>query len=273
MSFTLTYLERYKIKDKAQDLNEPSGLALTKKRDGFWTVSDDTRKAFRLDLEGRLDPKRTFKVPVSGLEGITLDGDGSHLVVVKEEDREDGKDEPNEIIKIEIKKGRVAERRPLESLAGYETVAGHFASGKENKGFEGIAWNPDSGSYFLLKEGFPGLLLEVSADLQRILSHRVLGWSNGFRDSDLSSAEIDYSGLSYDATRGAFWIVSDKARRLFLYDPVKDAVIADAALGYVKDGKYREIEKAEGVTVDPEAGRLYVVSDEEGRLYVFDLRG
>ena len=43
-------------------------------------------------------------------------------------------------------------------------------------------------------------------------------------------------------------------------------------LGYGHDGEYQEIEKAEGVAIDPEANRLNVVSDEEARLYVFDIR-
>ena len=272
VSFTLTFLERHKIEDAARGLKEPSGLALTPARDGLWTVSDDTGKAFKLDLEGRLDVSDSFMLPVEGLEGITLDGSGTHLVVVKEEDRKDGKDEPNEIIRIGLEARAIAERRRLEDLAGYEEVAGHFEGGKANKGFEGITWNPDSGSFFLLKEGEPGLLLEVSADLQSLLGHRVLSQASGFRDSDTSDAKIDYSGLCYDPSRAAFWIVSDKAKRLFLYDPAADSVIADAALGYIEDGTPNEIEKAEGVAVDPVTGRLYVVSDEEARLYVFHLR-
>ncbi|CAD7855897.1 MAG: hypothetical protein [Olavius algarvensis Gamma 1 endosymbiont] len=45
-----------------------------------------------------------------------------------------------------------------------------------------------------------------------------------------------------------------------------------ARLGYGNKGKYREIEKAEGVAIDPDTHRLYVVSDKEARLYVFDIR-
>ena len=62
------------------------------------------------------------------------------------------------------------------------------------------------------------------------------------------------------------------AKRLFLYDLDQGQVIQSAALGYEKDGEFREIEKAEGVAVDAEHHRLYVVSDAEARLYVFDLR-
>jgi uncharacterized protein YjiK len=63
-----------------------------------------------------------------------------------------------------------------------------------------------------------------------------------------------------------------KARRLFLYDRDQNQMIQSAALGFEKDGEFQEIEKAEGVAVDPQSNRLYVVSDEEARLYVFDIR-
>ena len=52
MSFSLTYLDRQDIKDEDEGLSEPSGLALSNGHDGFWTVSDDTKKVFKLDREG-----------------------------------------------------------------------------------------------------------------------------------------------------------------------------------------------------------------------------
>ena len=38
MSFTLTYLERFRIKDETAGLTEPSGLTLAK--DGFWNLTE-----------------------------------------------------------------------------------------------------------------------------------------------------------------------------------------------------------------------------------------
>ena len=151
-------------------------------------------------------------------------------------------------------------------------VAQHFAGGGANKGLEGITFNPDTGTVFVLKEGEPGLLIEISGDLDSIVGAKVLDAANGFMDDDVDGAEIDFSGIQYDQTRSLFWIVSDKAKRLFLYDWGQNQVIQSAALGFEKDGEFQEIEKAEGVAVDPQSSRLYVVSDEEARLYVFDIR-
>ncbi len=207
----------------------------------------------------------SFEIPVKGLEGITLDPTGEFLITVKEE--------TNEVIRIEIAEQEITGQQPLANMAGYDAIAPFFAGGEDNKGLEGVTWNTDDGTIFVLKEGGPGLLIEVSADLQTIKGHKVLNESNGFRDTNLSGNEIDFSGICYDATRRAFWIVSDKAKRVYLYDWTANQVVHSAPLGYGKDGDYEEVEKAEGVAVDPGANRLYVVSDEEARLYVFDVRG
>ncbi|WP_299614962.1 SdiA-regulated domain-containing protein [Pelagibius sp.] len=266
MSFSLTFLARYSIKDKDAGLLEPSGLVLAHDRNGFWTVSDDTRKVFKLDLKGRVDRGDIFEIPKKGMEGITLDPAGAFLLTVREES--------NEIFKLEVAGGDVAQRKKLAKMAGFDgPLKSYFDSAEENKGLEGITWNAHDNTIFVVKEGKPGVLIEVSSDLRRILGYRLLNEDNGFRDNALPVHEIDYSGLCYDSARKAIWIVSDKARRLFLYDWVANRVIDSAPLGYSIDGDYKEVEKAEGVAVDPAANRLYVVSDEEARLYVFDLRG
>ena len=265
MSFSLTYLDRHKIEDRGEGLTEPSGLVLAGGHAGFWTVSDDTKKIFKLDRNGDVEAGGSFEIPVKGLEGITLDRSGEFLIAVKEE--------TNEVLRIEIATQEIAERKKLADMAGYDAIAPFFAGGGQNKGLEGVTWNGHSDTIFAVKEGKPGLLVEVSADLQRIEGHRVLNETNGFRDTNLSADDIDFSGLCYDTTRKAVWIVSDKAKRVFLYDWASNRVVQSAPLGYGKDGAYEEVEKAEGIAVDPAANRLYVVSDEEARIYIFDVRG
>lgn len=264
MRFNLTYLDRHDIKDEEEGLTEPSGLVLSNGHDGIWTVSDDTEKVFKLDLEGQVVPSESFEISVAGLEGITLDPTGEFLLTVREES--------NEIIRMEIAEGEITDQRRLADMAGYDTIAPFFVGGGANKGLEGITWNTHTNTIFVVKEGEPGLLVEVSPDLQTIKGHKVLNEDNGFRDTSLSSDEIDFSGLCYDPTRSAFWIVSDQAKRVYLYDWAANQVVDSAPLGYGNDGNYEEVQKAEGVAVDPQANRLYVVSDEETRLYVFDVR-
>lgn len=262
LSFSLTYLDRFKIKDDEAGLKEPSGLALAREGDGLWTISDDKKRIFMLDFEGELLTDQSFKIDDEDLEGITVDPATGDLLVIKEE--------AYEILRIDTKSEETVSRHLLSDMAGFEIIRQHLSGDVANDGLEGITFNQDTGTFFVLKERKPGLIIEISKDLQSILNAHVLNAANGFTDDDAD--EIDFSGIQYDATRSSFWIVSDRAKRLFLYDLDRGQVIQSAALGYEKDGEFREIGKAEGVAVDAEHNRLYVVSDAEARLYVFDLR-
>jgi len=263
-SFSLTYLDRFNIENEAEGLREPSGLALSHGHNALWTISDDTKKIFKLSRNGDLKKHDSFEIPDKGLEGIALDPTGEFLLVVEEEG--------NEIIKIKVDTQEVADRQRLAEMAGYDTVAHYFAGSGAKKGLEGITWNKETGTIFVMKERGPGLLVEVSSDLEKIRSHQLLNDENGFRDAEVGAEDLDFSDICYDQTRDRFWIISDKAKRLFLYDWKRNKVVQSSKLGYGKDGEYREIEKAEGIAIDPDTNRLYVVSDEEAQLYVFDIR-
>ena len=52
----LELLEHHSIKDAASGLNEPSGLALSRQGSSLYTVSDDTKIIFNLDLQGKIIP-------------------------------------------------------------------------------------------------------------------------------------------------------------------------------------------------------------------------
>lgn len=264
LSISLTYLERFKIKDKSLGLEEPSGLELSRDKTALWTVSDDTKKLFKLNLRGEIDKDESFKISDKGLEGIVLDPPGKFFLAVREEG--------NMIVKIDAEKRKIIERQPLAEVSGFDAIQGDFDGGGGNKGLEGIAWNRKTGTIFVMKEGQPGLLVELPTSLDEIRSLRSLNADNGFLDDDVSGKALDFSDICYDEQRDLFWIVSDQAQRLFAYDWEQDRVVQSFRLSYGHKGEFRQIEKAEGVAIDPEAQRLFVVSDEEARLYVFDVR-
>ncbi len=261
---SLTYQKRFDIEDRDAGLIEPSGLALADDGQGLWTVSDDTKRVFRLDLEGKVQPDQSFKLAEKGLEGITVDRKGKFLLAVREES--------NEIFKLKIGKRGSAKTYLLKYMAGYRVIKHLFAMGGENKGLEGITWNSHTGTYFVLKEGEPGLLVELSKDLKTILSHVLLDRRNGFVDPDRPDLKVDFSGLCHDPLRSLLWIVSDKAQRLYFYDLGRNRVVHSVPLSYTENGNQGRIEKAEGLAYDSETGRVYIVSDEHARLYVFEAR-
>jgi len=251
----LKYLAHHPLRNDAEGLIEPSGLALAGNPDGFWTVSDDTDRIFRLWLDGSVNVDGSFRIGETGLEGIAECPGGEFLLAVKEE--------TNEVLQIDIAGRQVIARRKLSDMAGFDAVADHFATGAGNKGLEGITIRPSDGAVFVLKEGRPGLLAEITPDLTTLADHRILESANGFDDDTVSSRRIDFSGVTYDSQRHLFWIVSDKAKRLYLYDWHGNMVRQSAALTCVHGSEGHLVRKAEGVAMDLSSNRLYVVQDQD----------
>lgn len=264
MYFSLTFLNRFDIKNEAEGLTEPSGVCLSKKKKSLWIVSDDTAKLFKTSLKGQIKNDKSFAVTDSEMEGVTLSADGKSLLLVKESS--------NEIVKFSVQEQKLEQQVSLTSMQAYEQVQSFFEQSVNNKGLEGICLDRNNDFIYVLKEGFPGLLIQISMDLTKIINYRVLNHENGFVDAQLESQDIDFSDVCYDVVRDQFWIISDQAKRLYLYDWNQNSVIQSARLGYALEGEYAEIDKAEGVAIDTEKNRLYVVSDSEAHLYVYDIR-
>jgi uncharacterized protein YjiK len=135
-------------------------------------------------------------------------------------------------------------------MAGYTSVTclggdnskvyQEFEGSDVNSGLEGITWNGDLQSFFVVKEKDPGLMIRISADLQTITACRRLGFSGG-----------DYSGIGYDTARRKYWIVSDEDEAVYLYD-WNTATSVRYPLGYGG---------GEGVSFNPDNSRLYIVTD------------
>lgn len=261
----LTFLKRIDIEDEDAGLTEPSGLTLTPDGKSLWTVSDDSEAVFHLSLSGRVRKKSSFAVDHDDLEGITIDPTGRFLFVVREKS--------NEVIKLDIAAKREVDRRALACMTGHGAIRGYFDDDEDHRdGLEGLTWCEATGSLFALKEGKPGLLIEISPDLEHVLGHAVLDARRGFVDPSGKDRRIDYSGICFDPAEGLFWIASDDACRVYLYHPAQGRVVQSLPLTYGRRGKLEEVTSAEGIAYDSQEGRLYIVSDDEARLYVFDVR-
>jgi len=262
-TLSLSLIGDHRILDKAAGLNEPSGLTLNHDGSALYTVSDDTKAVFRLDLKGRLSIAESFFIGVDDLEGIAINADGSQLHAVQEE--------TNAVITIDIASRRELSRRPLAAMANYDSIKRYFPDPPDNKGLEGITVNTRTGHLFVVKEGRPGLLIELDAKGGSILQARLLNDSNGFVHPKVGPEKLDFSGLSYDAERNTIWITSDKGQCLYHYDWEQNRVLQRLDLVVEDDNKPRRIRKSEGVAIDPARQRVYVVSERDGRLYIFKI--
>ncbi|MBK9303528.1 MAG: SdiA-regulated domain-containing protein [bacterium] len=129
---------------------------------------------------------------------------------------------------------------------GRVSVAG--LEGDANSGLEGLTFSPVTGRFHVVKEKGPPVLAAVSP--AGVLQ---------------SSREIDYaadlSGVAWDAAAGGLLLVSDESAEVYRTD-LSGTPLHTYGI---------DVEKAEGVGVDPGNGHIYVVSDSAETFYEFRL--
>jgi uncharacterized protein YjiK len=210
------------LSNHSLSIGEPSGLALDASRSSLWTVGNDPQRIYRLSLDGQI--QNILDYEGDDIEGIAADPLDGTLWIVEEDRRE--------VVHLNSS-GRVLERHQLD------------LTGEQNSGLEGICLDPDGATY-VLNEKNPGLFISLNADLS-MKSQRQLDFAK------------DFSGLSCDSNRSAFWVLSDQSRTLFLWSP-EEGVLGGYALPFTK---------AEGVAVDPVDDLVYIASESESMLYVY----
>lgn len=257
----LVFLERYAIEGKQEGLREPSGLALEPNGQFLWTVSDDTKALFKISLKGELMAR--IPVSVKGMEGITLGSENHHLWVVKENTRE--------LIEIDTQTGTSLRRFALR-LAQAGSQERQYSDTLTNKGLEGIVWDNNTETFYVVKESRPPQLwtirLHEQANAIELPANIPATWLSDWK---LDLNDMDFSGLALIPEHNLLAVVSDKASALLLYDLSKQTFVARHALQYPGKKKIHHIKKAEGVAYHAQSHRLYVVSDAKAELYVYKL--
>ena len=152
-------------------------------------------------------------------------------------------------------------------MQNFDRIESYFPNPPDNKGLEGITVNSRTNELYVVKEGRPGLLIAIDPSQRTILETRLLTQTTASAIRNWVRRNL-ISGLSYDAVRDTIWITSDKGQCLFHYDWAQDQVLQRLDLRFKVDGEWQTIRKSEGLAIDPERGRLYVVSERDGRLYV-----
>ena len=259
----LELLEHHPIRDAASGLNEPSGLALDRQGTSLYTVSDDTRIIFNLDLQGRIIPNSSFLINVKDLEGLAVTADDKTILAVQEES--------NSIIQFDIFSRKEIQQIPLATLKNYDQIAVYFNHADQNKGLEGITINVNNNHIFIVKEGAPGLLIELDAECKTIINYCKLNEKHGFKHPRIKSEKLDFSGLSYDSTSDTIWITSDKGECLFHFNFNDKKVLSRLDLPRESDTQSKRVTKSEGVAFDPNNQRLYIVSERDCELYIYQL--
>lgn len=239
-------------------LEEASGLGLAKNETKLWSINDDAFSIYKMYQDGsyatQFTPSRASSADPVGdtdFEGVTFGppppgSANDHYVYVANEAQ-------NAILPVNYDSLKYHQQVALSAMAGYysvkcegtTSVAQELSkSDRYQSGLEGITWAEDFNSFFVIKEKNPGLILRISADLGTIQGCKVLTFSNA-----------DYSDIAYDTSRQRFWIVSDEAQSVYLYDWFSNSALPGYPLGYPH---------GEGVAYDPNNHRLYIATDNGG---------
>lgn len=118
----------------------------------------------------------------------------------------------------------------------------------ENQGLEGISFATFNKHFYIINETNPGLLIETDESLN-VLNKYTLSFAG------------DYSGICVDNANQQLWIVSD----------VSASVNKCTMTGELITSYRIPVSNPEGIAFDPITNKLYVVSDAEARLYLFNI--
>ena len=176
-----------------------------------------------------------------------LDGDGNVVRTLKIE----GIDFEGVTVIDETRLAIVLERQRemvIVDTSGNElTRVGLPFKGEENSGLEGITYNPNNGHFYILNEKKPSLLIELNKELEVV-------------KVDTLKLTKDISGIYLDVENKVLWILSDE-----------DQLIIKTDLnGNLIDKINISIVQPEGITIDKQGKRLYIVSDNRETLYVYE---
>ncbi|MCY1409442.1 putative protein YjiK [compost metagenome] len=224
--------------------DETSDLAYNPVTGTLFTVTGKSPTLVELSRDGEV----LRKIPLKGFsnpEGVAV-LEGGHVAVTDERRR------TLSIFELD------PQTRELSAGSTPEFDLGFPDSG--NKGFEGIAWDPDKGRLILGKERGPVALFSLGSDGTDALDEALRplpSYGLGVRN---------LSALSVDPRTGHLLVLSAQSNLLLELDDQGEPVSFISLLGGM-NGLDRRIPRAEGVAMD-ESGDIYVVS-EPNLFYVF----
>ncbi len=221
--------DKYKIefiKSYNLDIAEPSGLSWALNQIDLIIVDDHTNKAFTIDING--NKLSGFPYEGDDTEGITIDKLNNKIWIAEEA--------KSKLIQLDAN--------------GNETNSYKIDINRtsEKKGLEGLTYDSNNKTFYILNEAKPGLLIKWQIN-KGIISQTQLDFAQ------------DYSGIFFNNADQSLWIVSDQSQKLFYCN--KDAKVL----------QYFDLDypKAEGIVVDIANNRIYIVSDSEHKLYIYKI--
>ena len=212
----LELLATYKV-----DVLEPSGLAVNSEGNVLYTVSDHTAQVYKLSIKGSVI--QTFNYKGDDLEGVST-FTGNKLLLAEERTKE--------IVEFDM----------VTNVSSKHKI--NYNNNDDNSGIEGVTFDTNSNTIFILNEKNPGLLIRLRSNFTVLEAY------------DLNFAS-DYSGVFYESLSNNLWIVSDQNKT------INKCTLTGELIERYPIG----VTQAEGIAITND--KIYIISDAEAKLYVY----
>lgn len=151
-------------------------------------------------------------------------------------------------IKLAVIAERTREVMVLDTMGNEIKRVKLELKGRLNEGIEGICYDAEENKFYLVNEKRPGMFIVTD---------------NKFNikfKTELKFAK-DFSGLSFDKFDNSLWVLSDESRKFFKIDK-KGKVLQEYQIF---------INQPEGIAIDQENEKVFIISDQTEKLYEYDL--
>ncbi|CAM3702369.1 SdiA-regulated domain-containing protein [Parendozoicomonas haliclonae] len=226
------------------NITEISGLTWSSDTQTLFAVANDPPRVVEFKPDGQI----LRIIPLKGfhdVEAITWIGNDTFLVA--DERRQD-------VGQVVIK----ADTQTLDRADSPIVTIGIGAG--RNKGFEGLAWHPESQSIFVAKERDPLTIYRIKGFISESRNNLEVSQDEGLNKA-VARDNQDLSGLHLDSRSGNLLVLSDQSSLLSEITMDGD-IISSIDLGWLPG---TGITQAEGVAMD-DKGDIYIV-EEPNRLY------
>ncbi|MGE8497254.1 MAG: SdiA-regulated domain-containing protein [Pseudomonas sp.] len=248
------WLPDYQVALEAQVIDglddDVSALTYDPDRNSLFTVTNQNTQLIELSLDGRI-LRRIALVGFGDPEAVEYISSGIYVITDERLQR---------LIKVRLDD----DTTQIDASTAQQLSLGIGLSG--NKGFEGLAYDPQGERLFVAKERNPVRIYEVHGfphtNPQRPFAVHVV--ANEERDAGLFVRDL--SSLQYDDRTGHLLALSDESR-LVLELNAEGKPISSLSLLAGQQGLKESVPQAEGVAMDNEGG-LYLIS-EPNLFYVF----
>ncbi len=238
-------LEEYQLLGEPVQLeimsHNASGLTYNPDTDTLFAIANNPTYIVELTKLG----EELRKIPLAGFddtEGLVYLGDSRFALV--EEDR-------RTVVTVTIDDG-------TQKLQRAEGKALSFAfTHKNNKGFEGVAFNPVDQSLFVVNEQSPRELYHIQGAVEEGALNLVIASPWKLESKPLGNRDL--SGLHFSSATGNLLLLSDESKALTETN-LQGQVISRLSLRSGTAGFKDSVPQAEGVTMDND-GHLYILSE------------